>query len=145
MVTITVKDFLADPTGAKFADVVHDQRSDFQAWLDFFSDETRQIRMEDAEEHHLRPALAGVVRELEENPAFMNYFEKSGEGNTARGRQAIGVIVRMIMVARGWQQSGRKGSLGQRIKSQEEAPGPKHNTSGLSKWFSKVEHYQRIS
>ncbi len=141
MAMITKDDFLSDPTGAKFADVVRDPCIEFQAWLDFFSDQARQIRMEDAEEHHLRPALAGVIRELERTSSFIQYFQ-SDKGNTARGRQAIGVLVRMIMERRGWHRTGRKGSLGQRLKSGEEGM---LNTSGLSKWFSKVEHYQKES
>ncbi len=143
MVTITGEDFLSDPTGVKFADVVRDPRINFQSWLDFFNSEARQIRMEDSEIHHLRPALAGVIRELEETPSFEQYFARNGEDNTARGRQAIGVLVRMIMERRGWEKTGEKGSLGQRIKSQVNKTGSKHNTSGLSKWFSKAEHYQR--
>ncbi len=143
MVKITKDDFLADPTGVRFRDVVDDPHVDFQAWLNFLNDPARQLRMEDSEEHHLRPALAGVIRELEQSPVFERYFLKSGSTGSARGRQAIGVIVRMIMERRGWHRTGRKGSLGQRLKSAEEGKLASHNTSGLSLHFQKAEHYQR--
>ncbi|NCB40061.1 MAG: hypothetical protein EOM80_14965 [Erysipelotrichia bacterium] len=142
MTRVTKEDFLKDPTGAKFVDVVNNHRVDFQAWLDFFNDKRRQLRMEDAEEHHLRPALAGVVRELEGLPVFSVYLSSS---NSNRGRQAIGVLVRIYMEKLGWKQTGRKGSLGQCLKSDCTSDPDKmiENTSGLSKWFKKAEHYQR--
>jgi len=143
MIEISKDDFLADPTGAKYPDVVNDPRVDFQGWLDFFNIEARQIRMEDAETHHLRPALAGVIRELEEDPAFVLYFLKTGTEKTARGRQAIGVLIRIIMEKRGWERAGKKGSLGQRLKFSPEGKFVSHNTSGLSLHFQKAEHYKR--
>jgi len=141
MTKVTKKEFLDDPTGAKFTDVVNNPKIDFQAWLDFFGNPTRQQRMEDSEVHHLRPALAGVIRELENTPCFEEYLKKP---DSQRGRQAIGVLVRMTMAKRGWKSTGRKGSLGQRITStniDKRSENPV-NTSGLSKWFKKAEHYK---
>ena len=145
MVMIAREDFLSDPTGARFVDVVDDPRVDFQGWLDFFNDEARQVRMEDSESHHLRPALAGVIRELERTPVFERYFVTNVGEKTARGRQCIGVLVRMIMERRGWRGTGNRGSLGQRLKVTANADKPvTHNTSGLSLHFSKAEHYERV-
>lgn len=143
MKTITMQDFCSDIQGASFTDVVNDNRIVFQEWLDFFNDEARQIRLEDSETHHCRPALAGVIRELEQHHAFIDFLANNDAHTTRRGRQAIGVIVRIIMEMRGWKTTGRKGSLGQRTKvaTGTQTPGAYYNTSGLSRWLTKAEHY----
>jgi hypothetical protein len=58
--------------------------------------------------------LAGVVRELEAQPAIDQFFADVHVRRKTRFRQAIGVLVRIIMERRGWQKTGRKGSLGAR-------------------------------
>ncbi len=140
MVEITKQEFLSDSTGAKFIDVVNDPQIDFQKWLDFFNSPERQVRMQDAETHHLRPALSGIIRELERDPAFKDYL--SG-GNSQRRKQCVGVLVRVLMEKLGWKSTGRKGSLGQKVKKDgdEKDSSNTENTSGLSKWFRKAEHY----
>lgn len=137
-------DFLADTQGRRFADVVNDPAVDFGAWLDFFNDPVRQQRMLDSERDHDRPALAGVVKELEARPAFKDYLSQRDAHKTRRGRQAIGVIVRMIMEGLGWHKTGRKGSLGtrERVKPGTRTPGAYKNKSGVSKWFTRSEHYE---
>ncbi|MCC6445828.1 MAG: hypothetical protein IT210_20535 [Armatimonadetes bacterium] len=144
MVVLTIPNFRSDPQGARFADVVQDKRINFQHWLDFFNDPIRQLRMEDSETHHDRPALAGVIRELEQHPHFKPYLENNDAHTTQRGRQAIGVIVRMIMLGLGWRKTGRKGSLGQRatVPPGTTTPGAYHNASGLSQWFTRSERYE---
>ena len=145
MVRLTEKQFRSDAQGSRFADVVSDSRLDFQALLDFFNDAARQIRMEDSETHHDRPALAGVVRELENAEPFRSFFPSYDGHTTRRVRQATGVVVRMIMEKRGWRKMGRKGSLGQRVqvRPRTTSPGAYHNTSGLSWWFTRSERYQK--
>ena len=64
-VRVTRKGFLEDPQGRTFSDVLDDPEQPFDEVLTFFSNPERQRRMEDSEVHHDRPALAGVVRELE--------------------------------------------------------------------------------
>ncbi len=130
--------------GRKFVDVVNDSRINFQQWLDFFCDPVIQQRMKDSEIHHNRPALAGVVKELEENPAFKDYLSNYDSHTTPRGRQAVGVIVCLVMESMGWEKTGRKGSLGQRkhVPPGTKSPGAYQNKSGMSKWFTKAERYQ---
>lgn len=146
-VVLTLDGFLADRQGARFADVVHDSRLDFQSWLDFFSDPARQVRMADSETHHDRPALAGVIKELEQHPAFEHFLSGYDGHTTRRGRQAIGVIVRIVMEEMGWTTTGRKGSLGQRasVSPGTSAPGAYRNTQGLSQWFTRAERYRMRS
>lgn len=141
--TITQHDFLADRQGAKYADL--QQQVNLDDWMAFFSDPDRQRRMMEAEIHYDYPALAGVIKELERHPAFESYLSGNDAHVTLRGRQAIGVIVRMVMEGLGWRKTGRKGSLGQRapVSTRTTAPGAYHNVPGsLSRWFTRAEHYE---
>jgi hypothetical protein len=137
---MTREDFLKDKQGRTFADVLNDPKQPFDEVLAFFSDAGRQQRMEDAEIHHNRAPLAGVVQELESQPAIHAYFSEVHARETQRLRQAIGVLVRMIMERHGWKKTGRKGSLGVRAESSPQLPA--HNSSGLSLWFVRAERYQ---
>lgn len=145
MPRLTMKEFLSDEQGSRFTDVVKDPRLNFQAVLDFFNESARQIRMEDSEKHHDRSALAGVVRELENTEPFKSFFQRYDAHTTRRMRQAIGVVVRILMEKRGWRKTGRKGSLGQRasVRPRTRTPGAYHNTSGLSWWFTRSERYEK--
>lgn len=110
------------------------------AVLEFFNDEERQQRVANSEIHHDRPALAGVVRELEANPEIHRFLGEISFQKSKRLRQAIGVVVRIIMEARGWRKTGRKGSLGVAAPRKSSQPG--HNTGGLALWFIRAERYE---
>ncbi len=96
--------------------MLNDPEQPFDAVLDFFNDPGRQRRMVESEIHHDRPALAGVVRELESQPSVDDFLSSKHPRRTKRLRQAVGVVVRMIMNRLGWKKTGRKGSLGVRAK-----------------------------
>lgn len=139
-VLITRKSFLQHRQGRTFADVLNDPEQPFDAVLAFFNDETRQRRMEESEVHHDRPPLAGVVRELEAQPSVDRFLSTVHIQRSKRLRQAIGVVVRIIMEGRGWRKTGRKGSLG--VRAAAMAQQPSHNTGGLAFWFIRAERYQ---
>lgn len=123
-------------------DVVSDAEQPFDVVLKFFSSANRQRRMEESEIHHNRSPLAGVVRELEAEPAVSHFLSEVHTARSKRLRQAIGVIVRIIMERRGWKKTGRKGSLGVRsVKATVRAP--RHNTGGLAFWFIRGERYEQ--
>lgn len=138
--TITRVAFLENRLGKAFSDVVNDPEQPFDEVLEFFSNEDRQRRMEESEIHHNRPPLAGVVRELESQPAIEQFFSGVHIARTKRLRQAIGVLVRLIMDSRGWQKTGRKGSLGVRAAASPRTAN--HNTGGLAFWFIRAERYE---
>ena len=138
---MTQEEFLDDRQGRKFSDVVNDTDCPFKEAIEFFSDESRQRRMEESEIHHDRAPLAGVVRELEGAPNIRRFLAGIHRQRTNRFRQAIGVLVRMIMERRGWRKTGRKGSLGVRASGTTRTPA--HNTGGLSFWFIRAERYER--
>jgi hypothetical protein len=139
-ITVSRKDFLDDRRGCTFADIAQDASIPFDQLLQFFNDEQRQRRMIESELHHDRPPLAGVVRELEAQPAIDKFFATVHPQRTQRVRQAIGVLVRMIMTQNGWRKTGRKGSLGIRAAVNRELPA--HNKGGLSFWFVRAERYE---
>lgn len=139
-VRITREAFMQDRQGKTFSDVLNDKEQPFDAVLAFFQDVARQRRMEDSELHHDRAPLAGVVRELEAEPEIDRFLGDVQIRRNNRFRQAIGVLVRMIMEQRGWKKTGRKGSLGVRAAG---VPGkPAHNTGGLAFWFIRAERYE---
>lgn len=144
MVTITRDDFVNDRQGRTFADVWEDSEQPFAELLEFFFNEDRQRRMEEAEIHHDRPALGGVVRELESLPAFREFLATAEPRYAKRFRQAVGVLVRIIMENRGWRKTGRKGSLGVRTKAtpKSNAAHAPHNSGGLAFWFLRAERYE---
>ncbi|MDC0935427.1 hypothetical protein OAS39_03995 [Pirellulales bacterium] len=96
--------------------------------------------MEEAELHHERAPMAGVVRELESIPAINQFLSEIHAQRTLRLRQAIGVLVRIIMQRRGWQKTGKKGSLGVRATASDSSPSC--NSGGLSFWFIRAERYE---
>ena len=138
---VTRDDFLEDAQGRTFADVVNDTEQPFESVLAFFNDADRQRRMEESELHHDRAPLAGVVRELESQPVINLFLADVHTRRNTRLRQSIGVLVRMIMERRGWQKTGRKGSLG--VRAAGTAKTPAHNTGGLAFWFVRAERYER--
>jgi hypothetical protein len=141
---ISRESFLQDRQGRTFADVLNDPEQPFDAVLDFFNDLGRQRRMVESEIHHDRAPLAGVVRELEAQPAIDDFLASKHPGRTKRLRQAVGVVVRMIMERLGWKNIGKKGSLGVRApdRLRKATPGAYHNTGGLAFWFLRAERYQ---
>jgi len=145
-VRITRKRFMEDRQGRTFSDVLDDPEQPFDDVLAFFDDAARQRRMEEAEIHHDRAALAGVVRELEAHPAVDRFLASKDPRRVKRLRQAIGVVVRIVMEARGWRKTGKKGSLGVRVNVAKgtTTPGAYHNTGGLAFWFLRAERYEHI-
>ena len=139
--TITSEKFLEDIQGRTFSDVINDPDQPFDTVLEFFNDDNRQRRMEESEIHHDRPPLSGVVREFESYPNIERSLAEIHTHRSKRLRQAVGVVVRMIMQARGWRKTGRKGSLG--VRETKNGSTSSHNTGGLAFWFIRAERYER--
>lgn len=136
---VSMKDFIADDHGKKYADVVRDQRVSFQEVVDFFNLDDVRRRMEESETHHKRPPLAGAVVELEQLPTVKAFLEIEDAHTTMRFRQAIGVLVKLHMFDMGWLMDGkREEALGKRIPKQYV-----NTPSSLSKWITKARHYKQ--
>jgi hypothetical protein len=75
-------------------------------------------------------------------PAIDQFLATLRSQQSKRLRQAIGVVVRMIMEQRGWRKTGRKGSLGVRAAKTGQ-PSALHNSGGLAFWFIRAERYER--
>jgi hypothetical protein len=139
-ISITKDEFLADRQGRTFTDVAASSERPFIAVLEFFNDGDRQRRMEESEIHHDRAPLAGVVRELESVPAINRFLSRIHPRRSQRFRQAVGVLIRIIMERRGWEKTGKKGSLG--VRNKAAAGRPSHNTGGIAFWFLRAERYK---
>jgi hypothetical protein len=113
-VTVTRHDFLQDRQGRTLADVLNDPEQPFDAVLDFFNSEDRQRRMEGSEIHHDRTPLVGIVRELEAQLLIDSFLSSKHPRRTRRFRQAVGVLVSMMMELLRWQKTGNEGSSGVR-------------------------------
>lgn len=137
--------FLQDSQGCRFAGVLRDTRINFNAVVDFFEDPARQRRMVESELHHGQPALSGVIKELEAQPDAEAFLKNHDADTTTCFRQAVGVIVKIVMKNHCWKTSGRKGSLGTRAKvpARTTTPGAYHNKVGLSVWFTRAERYEQ--
>lgn len=139
-----VEQFSSDSQGRRYADVLSDQRISFVSIIEFFEVPDRQRRMVESERHHDRPALAGVIRELELRQDFNDFMGQHGDHGTTRFRQAIGVLVKIIMANHGWEGTGKKGSIGVRNKAKliGKIVGSAYNSGGLSSWFTRAERYK---
>ena len=140
---ISLEQFQQDQQGKRFSDVLNDDRIDFEIVISFFNNPDRLRRMEESEIHHQRPAFAGVIREFERVPEIDSFLRGYDAHTTQRFRQAVGVLIRLHMEDLGWQRTGRKGSLGTRapVAKRTTTPGAYFNETGLSRWFTKSEHY----
>ncbi len=137
MARITVDQFMKDTTGRTFTDVARSLGPEqLGALIRFFGENNRPERMEYAELDHGRPALAGVVTELESRPEFEAILRED------RVRRAVGVIVRMVMESRGWRKTGTKGSLGPPARARQKRSGPKGGRRGVSRLFRRAERYE---
>jgi hypothetical protein len=111
---ITLKDFLGDSQGRRFAEVANDPHVQWAKWVAWLNDGARQERLEMAEVHFDMPTLAGILRELEAEPFVREYFGRRTAQTTLRTKQALGVLVKLHMEVRGWSTTGTKGPLGRR-------------------------------
>ena len=73
-------------------------------------------------------------------PAVNRFLGRIHPRRSQRFRQAIGVLIRMIMEGRGWKKTGKKGSLG--VRNTAAAGRPRHNSGGLAFWFLRAERYE---
>lgn len=80
--------------------------------------------MFEREQHHRRPPLAGVVREFEGDERIKKLCEGRTATQAVRFRQAVGVVVRLVLTKHEWLPASKRGSL-----------------TGLSKWFERTERY----
>lgn len=102
---ITRQEIIEDATGCRFQALVAQHRNPVDAVLHIMNEPAARQRMIDAETHHGRPALAGVVRDIEAHPAIRPLLAD------LRFRQLVGVITMIVMRRIGWTTTGTKGSL----------------------------------
>lgn len=125
--SIDMKAFEQDEQGRTYQDVLSRpiDRAALQAALDIMSPPDAVRRMKEAEVVHDRPALAGVVREIEAHPDFAKAFARQRTTETNRLKMAVGCAAKVVMQRAGWRKARRKSSL-----------------KALAKWFRSAERYE---
>lgn len=103
---ISADDFYRDPNDAKRRDQLEAHPDAFDRLFALLNDPANEQRLVDAERHGL-PALAGVVRLVEDDPVIARVLETGGK----RFHQTVGVAVKLKMEKLGWQKAGRKGTV----------------------------------
>lgn len=113
-------EFISDPHGTWF----YDLGPTVEYLVEFFGERHRLRRMKEAEVHHDRPAIAGVVLELEADQKIRSWVASATKAPAFHRRlQCLGAVVGFLMRRSGWRPSGRK------------------TTVGLSHWLTKAERY----
>jgi hypothetical protein len=105
---LSLERFAQDPHAATYVAELRRRRQATEQLFTILNDAANEQRLQDAESLG-KPALAGVVRFLESEPAIEAVLLE-GDGSR-RFRQAVGVAVRLKMQELGWSTSGRKGSV----------------------------------
>ncbi|MBK6969655.1 MAG: hypothetical protein IPH81_07150 [Candidatus Microthrix sp.] len=121
---IGAADFYADPHAAKYQGELEAHPDAFQNLFELLNLPANEQRLTDAEMHNL-PALAGVVRFIEADPAIERILISGPPG--FRFRQSVGVAVKLKMAKLGWRSTGRKGAVkgaSHFTKAERFAPGP---------------------
>lgn len=103
---ISAEDFYRDPQDAKRRDQLEAHPDAFDRLFALLNDPANEQRLVDAEMLGL-PALAGVVRLVEDDPVIARVLEAGGK----RFHQTVGVAVKLKMEKLGWQKAGRKGTV----------------------------------
>jgi hypothetical protein len=135
--------FLDDSQGRRYTDVLSDPRYNFDQVLNFFDDERRQDILVMAEERFETAPLVGVVKEFESIPWINDFFRGNDGHTTTRFRQAVGVVVKVVMAQKGWHPIKQRAALGQRrhVAARTRTPGAYQNDTGISKWFTRAARY----
>jgi hypothetical protein len=140
----TLAEFLADFQGSRF-------RNEYAGWpVDFESllrqlDEPAWVEKMVTASRLKRPALAGIVTDVETRSDVESFMKTTDAHETRRFRQAVGVGIRIAMERLGWRTTGKKGSLGRRVpvSVRTTTPGDSRNDPHEpSVWFSKAEIYR---
>lgn len=139
--------FNSDSHGRRYADVVNDPNIPWNATISFFESEQIVRDMITFQTEGDLPPLYGVVRRLEKVPEIASYLGGTDAHITQRYRQAVGVLIRIIMESNGFRVSARSpGPLGTRkkIPASSNAPGAYENESGVSRWFVSSKYYEPV-
>ena len=104
---ISLQTFREDRHAAAYVSELESHPDATRRLLELLNEPINEHRLLDAERFHGRPALAGVVKLLEDDPAIADVL-KSGR---PRFHQAVGVAVRLKMEELGWATTGRQGTV----------------------------------
>src|ERR1017187_3364094 len=101
---ITIRDFEKDEQGRRYRDVLDRpiDRAALEAALAVMSRADALRRMQESETIQDRPALAGLVREIEGRPEFVRAFSPARPRETNRLKMAVGCAAKIVMERAHW-------------------------------------------
>jgi hypothetical protein len=115
------EDFAEDGHAAKYRGELDAHPEAMRQLIDLLNVPANEQRLVDAEAQGM-PALAGIVRFVEGDPAIETVLREGPKGY--RFRQTVGVTIMLKMSRLGWRTTGRKGA----VKN--------------ARYFTKAEHYE---
>ncbi len=101
------EDFSRDAHARRYRGQLQDHPLAFKRLFELLNDPANEQRLIDAESYD-KPALAGVVRFIEDDPAIATVLD---EPSGFRFRQTVGVAIKLKMAKLGWQKTGKKGTV----------------------------------
>jgi hypothetical protein len=116
------EDFEADRHAARYLREFDLHPEAMRRLVDLLNEPDSVRHLQEAELRHGMPALAGVIGEIEGDPAIEAVLRSGPDGY--RFRQTVGVAVKLKMGRLGWRATGRKGSVRR------------------ARYFTKAEHYE---
>lgn len=105
---ISAEDFDRDPHAAKYRGEIDAHPEAFNRLFALLNDHTNEHRLTGAESYGF-PALSGVARFIEAEPAIVRVLEAGQD--ECRFRQAIKIAIRLKMKKIGWTKAGKKGAV----------------------------------
>lgn len=103
---LSAEDFDRDPHAAKYRGEIDAHPEAFNRLFALLNDHANEHQLASAEIHGF-PALSGVARFIEADPAIVRVLEDGQDG--CRFRQAVGVAIKLKMEKIGWAATGMKG------------------------------------
>jgi hypothetical protein len=103
---MNIQGLLADSHGARYATTANHPAlgAALQAAIEEIDKTEARQRMVDAVDRYGLPALAAVVREIEQRPEFIAAATRRSKDDPQlqRLKQAVGVAVKLVMAEEGW-------------------------------------------
>ena len=132
---VTMREFEADPQGARYSDVFAGANPSFRSALEValgvLNQSEARRRMREAVDLHNLPALAGAVRAIEETAEFQQACRGRPRASLRRLKQAVGVACKLVMGEEGFAPRVRR----------DARPDQARLRPGTARWFTTARCY----
>jgi hypothetical protein len=145
LVKITKEEFFAHKPGVLFKDLERESPEVVTNAFHFLNDCKRQDKLECFVVYKTKlTALAGVVRELEQEEWFISFVQNSIIIKRNRLKQLIGLMIKQIMKQRGFETTGKKGLFTKPTLLETYDLTDVNNVKKLSIWFTSAALYIKV-